>query len=910
MKYSLIDEFFKTELFQKTVREYFDTVLASLIIHHNNTETKGKFEKNGVLKGDFYDMPYHIHILNGLIPVLHIYEKHLMDNHVLDNPKSVIYLKTLMLGFTFHDANKLIHAENEKGKTDLEVSICKLNTDIEKYNVKAFFNEIDEYRNEIYYLALSTENRTSVVANEYPIKLGKHLENKLRLLCHLADGLASIQELDSAEDVYTQIVKKLEKNKAEFGELPVSYVEMRSNPYTLLSQNVLQMARLVLAQNGKKVFYALRNGFIFFGENMSGIEKEAIFKRCSNRSDDLDPIGLSEINFQKCKFGFIGSIPFTTKILDKISVNLKDKFLAISPNNNEKIKDYDEFIYFIKSLLDTYEPAGSIINCENNAGKLYLKFSTKIEKDTDEDKFQQIYILHKICWLNTGNNKKWDKDFDDWVSKDLDLIKPLLLADRTLNNIKDIGTYLGDKTNSSSYLLKTLLNFIKTYHILFESDEDTEGYFEDLQKEIISFYEGDEKTGDSSGVQAFLNRYFYYKGLETLFFEQYNPQIPDKSTMCAFTGEYGEVPYTSEVAFGMKARGFTNRTVTNLNNTTSHISALYSEENKLRISNYSIGDANLAIYNDFFEASLDISRDIITAAVKAKNTELKFLEKNTIEFDKNAKFQYNLYNLDFIKLAPKVEPTFYFVRKSLMMVKKLGIRSYVTGIMSSYAPHKAVFHFENPPIYLKQLGWDIVRLVDLEDVLTEIRLILTLGSSRIEANLPKIALDRRAYFTIYYMMNEKDRRKVESTLTNFINQYKHKFKDMTIVEQLVELALEIDKTGYKSSGSQETYLIRTATDFLRMYVKRGDSREDIIQKISGELYRKMRLDDSGQYKMKAIEAFATAVYDDLYVQNWKKILPIPNMQKHSIYQFGFLFKKRSVEFWEEIKKKKAENTAQ
>ena len=261
-----------------------------------------------------------------------------------------------------------------------------------------------------------------------------------------------------------------------------------------------------------------------------------------------------------------------------------------------------------------------------------------------------------------------------------------------------------------------------------------------------------------------------------------------------------------------------------------------------------------------------------------------------IEFDKNAKFQYNLYNLDFIKLAPKVEPTFFLVRKCLRMVQQLGIRSYIAGIMTPYQPHKAVFHFENAPRFLKLLGWDNVRLIELEEVLDEIRLVLTFGKNRIESNLLKIAKSRLAYFSIYYGLNDDDKRKVYSTLVNFYKKYQHKFSGMTITQQLVELAVKID-TGFKSSA-EETWLIRTAFDYLRKYHKQGYEREDIIQKTCGEIFRKKRMENPS---MEAIKDFATAIYDDLFLKDWKgKVLTV-NQEKDWIYQFAFLYREKSLE---------------
>jgi hypothetical protein len=210
--------------------------------------------------------------------------------------------------------------------------------------------------------------------------------------------------------------------------------------------------------------------------------------------------------------------------------------------------------------------------------------------------------------------------------------------------------------------------------------------------------------------------------------------------------------------------------------------------------------------------------------------------------------------------------------------------------MTPYQPHKAVFHFENAPRFLKLLGWHDIRLNDLGEVSDEIRLVLTFGKNRIESNLLKIAKTRLAYFSIYYGLKEDDKRKVYSSLVNFYKKYQHKFSGMTITQDLVELAVKID-TGFKSSA-EETWLIRTAFDYLRRYNKQGCSREDIIQKTCGEIFRKKRMSNPS---MESIKDFATAIYDDLFIKDWSgKVLTV-NQEKDWIYQFAFLFREKSLE---------------
>lgn len=902
MKYVLIDEYFQTPLFQRVVKEYFDTVFTELLHFYIATESKGDFKGVG-----YHDMPYTTHILNGLIPTLHIFEEILLRKNAVEEQSAEILLKILILGFSFHDANKVIDAK--MSHDEAVEAMCQKHLD----SVKLFFPEIETHKTSVFYLASSTEDRSMVHAQKYRVTIsGKRMDDMLRPLCHLADGLASIQEVETPEMVASQIRKKLIPIENNFDDFPISYVQIRPNPYVLLSQKALQTIHNALYESGKKGFYSMRSGFIYFGTPITEVELANAYTAFDNKSGDLDEASLTDIDYQKCKFGFIGSIPFTKAILAKVVAKKQDSFLALSPNSAVKIKSYDLFVELIQSFLAAYG-VDTFIGLNNKDGKCYLRFSEKIEQGSNDDYFRTIYCLNKVRWLNGKFSSKWRTDFEDAIADiNRELANPFELGGRTYKKMGDVLDFLSENTSMAGPLMKTLLNFDFSYKLIIES-EDVEQLIESIQNEIIGTLDKEAAETDVMGTNVFLDRYLTCEGTSGIekLLAQYEPEVSTKDNMCAFTGETTTTPYEAAVAFGLKARGFSNRSVTFLGNDTSYISDLFVEENMLRISNFTnTSDANTIIYNDFFETNVDISRDIIKYAVKAKPTDLSFLEKeSSIQFDKTSTYQPNLFNLSFTKIAPGIEGAFYLVRKSLSMIKLLGVRTYITGIMSSYMPHKHAFCYENAPKFLVDLGWDRIRLAEVDEVRAEIRLMLTFGN--LNSTIPKLAQDRRAYFTLFYMLNESDKEKVRPSFIRFIDTYgKQKFNNMTIIEELVELATKIERADLRSSGSQETWLIRTATDFLRQYVKIGSEPDDIIQKIAGELYRVKKHDNDSPEMRKAIEAFSAAIYHRLFEEAWKGKLPLPNQQKHWIYQFAFMFKKRSDEIIREFSEAKKAREAQ
>ena len=898
MTYQLIEQYFDTNIFQSITQLYFDTVLQDLLVKYPITEAKGLFVIDDEIRKDDYDMPYHIHVLNGLIPSLFVYEKYLEKKGWVKNSEVAIYIKTFILGFTFHDANKLLKTKTlQEALTELDGTIGQNDS------IMNFFPEFEKYKGDVYFLCLSDEDRTSVLANQYKISLSEiHIKEVLVMLCKFADKIASISNFDSVEEFYDSISKSLSKISG-INQLPISYVEVNPNPYILLSQNILQSARQVMALSGKKVFQALRNGFVYFGEDLTKDEVIKIQQKVEQVSEDIDPIGLTKIDSQKCSFGFIGSVEFSKDILENIIKEKVDNFFLLSPNSEDKINDFTSFVELNNKLIEIY---GLPIKTRIQNNKLYLN----VDKESCEEWnrcFLKIYCLNKIQWLNAKRIKKWKNDFNEWLNKNENIPSKIRFAQSNgvqfISNTSELKAYIEKKTNSSNALLKTYLGIIKTYSVIKEMDEDDiEEYINQLEEEIIHSFVGEQQ--ENTIIKVFFNKYFNYRGKDFIkLFDDYNPIIPEKKEMCAFTGGIGEIGYTDSIAHGLKATGFNNRTITtlrNINNPVNYVSKLYAEECKIRDKYFRQPNKknpfNIVVYYDFFETTLDVDRNILSACAKAKNIEI--LEGVPIQFNKYAKFQYNLYNLSFDEIEPGIEASFYYVRKCLLLIKTLGIRSYITGIMSPYQPHKEVFRYENAPRFIQLLSWDAIRLVNLDNVLDEINLVLSFGVSKkankqkLKLNLLRYAENRNYLFTAYYLYEGEYKNTVYYNLKKFINNNPNLFTSMTVTENLAELAIKITTIGYNSSGSEETWLIRTALDFLRKEVKQGFDRENVIQRTSGNIYQSLRLD---YVNMEAIKDFATAVYDELYKKEWVGTLPNKNREKDWIYQFAFVYKEKCIQ---------------
>jgi hypothetical protein len=808
-----------------------------------------------------------------------------------------------ILGFTFHDANKLfskILREQLGREPHLDEAIKHLEPIVGQFRVYEFFTEFDHYQQDIYFLSLSDENRTSVLANSYKLKLDeKYIKRVLAILCRFADKLASIQELYKVEEFYNEVSKAVQQlegsAQTSFGNLPLSYIKIQSNPYILLGQQAMQAAKKVLEAQGIKIMYALRDGFIYLGENLSA-ETHAQIRQAYQQESDIAPVPLTKIDAQKCNFGFVGSLPFTVDVLQEVVEALTDKFLLLSPNGQDKIADYDNFTQFIEELVFNLDLP---LKWSDENGKLYLFFRETDDLEPPQRRFVKLFCLHKVCWLNAKQHKPWQQDFEAWLKADKAVDITNDDDSFALHSVAEVVAYLRKQAKTPNALLKTVLAFIKTHEVCNDKDEEAlEQYEQTLQQEIVQVL--GKSTDDDAAPDfktEFFDKYFTALGSSNLgLLEAYAPLVPEKKQMCLFTGGVAHLDYKEDVAFGVKARGFSNRTITTLNNNRNRVSGLFAEENRLRKTNKDFPkDANTVVYIDFFETHLPIGRDVLASCLKAKGLNFEVKLNQAVEFDKSAKFQYNLYNLEFVKLKPSIEANFFFVRKMLRMSQILGLRTYVTGIMSPYSAHKEMFCYENAPRFLQQLGWHKVRLVDLEAVLAEIKLVLLLGKNRIEGNLLKIAQSRLAYFHIYYLLDNDHKKKVHPSLKKFIETYKKLFPHMDILTQLADLAVKI-KTGTKSSN-EESWMIRTALEFIRKHHRKGESRETTINLLAGDFYKKLRMKKT---KTDIIREFVTAIYDELFDKKWNKKMPSLNEAKEWIAGFAFVYREASDKFWADI----------
>ena len=114
---------------------------------------------------------------------------------------------------------------------------------------------------------------------------------------------------------------------------------------------------------------------------------------------------------------------------------------------------------------------------------------------------------------------------------------------------------------------------------------------------------------------------------------------------------------------------------------------------------------------------------------------------------------------------------------------------------------------------------------------------------------------------------------------------------MSVMDKITDYAVKAS-WGFGSMG-EETWMIREALDVLKLGSKDKLDRDTIIEQIAGMLYKKLK-SDSGNVDQTNLYNFATSVYDDLFLKEWKGKIPQPGRMKNWIYQFAFLYSMKSL----------------
>ncbi len=868
--------YFKTAIFNDIVREYEQSLLVTLMQKYLLCSAKG----SSVFQ-EYTDMPYHVHILNGLYPSLLLLEEILQHDQIIEKSKGTNeqklkdYLKCFIVGFTLHDLNKLTDRESlkEAVKKDLE-EVCT------ELTVTNFFKNWKQYLEEIKFIIFKTEERTKSLALNLNLKDRPFFNKYFSDVCQFADALSfsrHYQNIKSTRDVYNAVnrveFKRIYENVDRVWQL--SYVEINDNIYTLLSQKLLNISRqLIYFEKQQNILFNLRNGIIYFGKPLAERDIEVVKERFQKSlSDDSDPIVSTKIDEQQCSFGFLDSQPLTKDILFRVVQEKWRRLFAI--NQREYFEKNHELKGFIQKFFDEKNIPLNLMEFEVKKQKrigLSLKDKEWLDLDKDDQNLLLTSGLQKIKFLSSKKNSKWKKE----------LIKYQEELSQKLND-KEI--------KKPKRTMKTLAALYSAVKLLKSKNADE--VINEQVEEIKATLSISDTVSPITSASEFIDMNLagnFNRSIPDFAISN----IPKKSEMCVICGNNASIIYEDTKSFGLKPRGFNNKCVNTLRNSVVKICELCYHEMMLRQSLFGsiTSDPYVCTYYGFGEYFINMDiKSTLNILQKAKGLKIEesgigfniFIEKTSIN--------YNLYSMVFDKVTDDTKSQFYFLRRLLQIIQKTGFKIYCTDLITPYHFHNEMLVFDNCMPFIKHLGWDSIRIDKIESVLDEMNLLLSFNPKLITAHVLEYTEDKKALFSFYYELDKKDRKIVRNNLTHFANNQKEVLS-MTVMEKLADIALQMTRPRPDSS-SEESWIFRDAVEVLKISVKEGRDRANIIQQVAGELRSTLKRREYAD-ESKA-EVFAETLHDELYKKEWGERLPQPGRLKNWRNQFAFLYSKKNLE---------------
>jgi CRISPR-associated protein Csc3 len=251
--------------------------------------------------------------------------------------------------------------------------------------------------------------------------------------------------------------------------------------------------------------------------------------------------------------------------------------------------------------------------------------------------------------------------------------------------------------------------------------------------------------------------------------------------------------------------------------------------------------------------------------------------------------------MGFVNISKQIE-FIRFYKKILDFVYETGFKIYLTYPFNPDKAKRETIIFDYSSKSFKKLGWDKVRIDEIEKIRNEFELLWKLGyalkggskSDNVIVSLFNDYADNPMAFYLYLFKLSSPLSFAERYDLNLINQ-RIGVEKMNIIEKLADIASDIEWA--KGSASSKTSMIRESLEVLKTGVKRGYGDEEVKSMMAGMLYRKYPYPS----KKEKIEEFCEVVYDELFKGLWGGRIPSKKELRYWIYAFAFHYDAKSRE---------------
>ena len=772
------------------------------------------------------DMFYIIHIFSGTAMALRVLDYKYTNDKPENKERLIIKMKRSIMGYLFHDYNKLGDYKKNKNMNDT----TDLDIEAEKFN--DILNELDMSKDELYSIAFSTEIGTQFQSNSITHELsnGNQFESSFS---RLADTLSSIFSGDNAsiKDIYFLNQPIIPKSRIH---------SIRVSSTTFITFTSILRNKLVLFINEKHGFYlwSTLNDTYYISETELDLDV--------NELSNMVLSGISE------------------KAHLENGISLNDRRVNVSSNKVGKINEE-----VLKKFIMDNGKYRQVMHLENILLDDKIKNDAKVYSDRISDKCKSFSLNFNKDMPDKKDGKRSVRDYLDIY--DNDSVDEEILIDERLHSflIRYVQLQTGFNSSAANIVRDMLQHELKKNedvlkYLLPKKNKEKSAFlipfiinsevikWEDLLGDVVrDMNHGNISDQNSSTVDVMIRTILNLGDIEI-------PEVPDKSSMSMINGYPATQNGQMENLFGLGTNTFNNRLITSgiPNGKIDPLSIFEFSLRKIMAPAVNSKYSSAILFLSFPGAVPFMDMGRFLQLSQGSDYDLKVNNIKLTIGDETAKLEnfkfdstYYIYLND-----PKKDSD---ILHYLVSVIDIAINSKLHAMVSFsnnifYESWNETVSFDLENSTLNGMKWNKIRCNNIFDVKTEISFFLDSGKRDRKIDYDSTAMVLRDYLRdnyslLYYVHSQYfgENRYILSTPDKVYLMrklvYGKKGEIMKKVEQLADIAANLYRLKWDSSASDRGWMLRESLEVLeKMKAETKTSNlEELGDFVSGNILKNL-----------------------------------------------------------------------
>jgi len=781
---------------------------------------------------DYYanksDMFYLIHIFSGTAMALRVLDYKYLGKHNEEEIEDIsIKLKRSIFGYLFHDFNKLSNYNENiymKDKSELD-------RQLEKFH--SLMEELKLTKDDVYFIAFSTEKRTQYISNSIDISLEHNLQFESSF-SRLADVLSSIfSDGNDIKDIYFNNSPCIPKSRIQKINLAsTTFLTISSFLKKIIAKNIEEKGGFYLWSTLNTIYYVRDTKISFDVESLAKeliaeIGKQADLEngiKLTDRKIDIPSSNIGSIDIETLS-KFVSKDNNFKEVIHLENIPLLDKMRQNAEIYSDKIANIKSFsINFHKDMPEKKNKSPRIIREYVDAGEIDIE-----DYDRIKERLNAFYI--RYVQLKT-------------TLKSEEAVKIRKMLDTILeDNIEILNDFLPKNNKSKSALLIPLL---------LVDPRNGEINWDKIENDILSDINGNSKSENNIKiVSEIINDILNINDVDL-------PDVPDKRAMSMINGYPANDEAHMENLFGLGTNSFNNRLPTSgISNGKIDPYTIY--EFSLRhilapkVADYQKGQYSSTVLflsfpgaipfmnmNKFLKLSSNIESDL-----KVNNIILSLGDSNAKMDNFIFDSTYYIYLRD-----PKKDSEFLgYLLTSIDIASRSKLHvllSFSNNVFYNLWKESILIELENP--ILNGMKWNKIRCNNISMIRDEVYFFLNASRKNNKRDYDNAAIVLRDYirdnFSLSYYVHDQIFNKKYNMLFNENSiklmrklVYGNKGEKMEKIEELGEIASELYRLKPKSSGSDRGWMLRESLEVLEKMKAETNIKDlsDLKDFVSGHL---------------------------------------------------------------------------